>query len=171
VRRRLGAGVVAVLVMGLAAATPVYSQTLTSPTVATFTAVVLNGTPQTTTAAVASFTVADLTLSGAGWHVTVAATQLCEQAAPATCASPNPKKLPIGSLDHSAPTVSGTPPLPSVFAPTGIDGSSAKLASAAAGTGGGTFIFGTSTLTLRIPANAYAKTYFSAVTYTVASGP
>jgi hypothetical protein len=58
-----------------------------------------------------------------------------------------------------------------VFALTGIDGTSAKLVSAAAATGAGTYNFGASTLTLRVPPNSYVKTYITSVTYTIASGP
>lgn len=144
--------------------------TFTSPTVGSFSPVSLDGAAKVTSATVGTFSVSDARLVASGWRVTVSATQLCEQLLAATCAL-LPKTLPIGSLDQSAPSVTGPGPLPTTSAAPGIDSAPRTLASAAVGTGLGTFAFSASTLTMQVPAKAYAKTYVSTVTWTVASGP
>jgi hypothetical protein len=149
------------------------SLTITSPVPGNFSGVTLNGTAQTSTAAVPTFSAVDARGTGVGWNITVGATQFCEQLTGSTCAA-SPKLIPVASLNLSAPTVSagtGSGAVPTMTALTGFDGSSAKLASAASANGMGTYNFGTSTLTLSIPANTYARTYVSTVTYTIATGP
>lgn len=168
---RSGAAIaVGALLAGAPAGALVADLSLLSPTVDNFTPVALDGTPRSTTAAVSSFTVSDVRIVAEGWRVTVTATQFCEQLLLATCVV-DPKRLPVGSLDQSSPTVTGPAPAPSVTAAVGIDGSTGTLASAASGTGLGTYSFSASVLTLRLPAAAYARTYVSTLTWTIASGP
>lgn len=169
---RTGSAIVVALT-SLLAAPPAGAQvvglTLVAPTVDNFAPVTMDGTPRTTTAAVSTFTVSDVRVLAEGWRVTVTATQFCEQLLLNTCVL-DPKTLPVGSLDQSSPTVTGPGTAPTMTAAAGIDGSTAPLASAASGTGTGTYSFSASTLTLRLPA-AYARTYVSTLTWTIASGP
>lgn len=88
--------------------------------------------------------------------------------------------LPMNSISMPAPTVakiaSTSGNTPSITAgPYLIDNAGAvKIASAAAdGTGMGSYTFNAvpSTLTLSVPANAYAGTYTSTVTVSVVTGP
>jgi hypothetical protein len=148
--------------------------TITSPVPGNFSGVTLNGTAQSSTSSVPTFSAVDARGTGVGWNITVGATQFCEQLSGSTCVASSPKTVPTGSLNLSAPSVSagtGSGTVPTMTALTGFDGSSAKLASAAVANGMGTYNFGTSTLTLAIPANTYAKTYVSTITYTIATGP
>jgi hypothetical protein len=144
--------------------------TLTTPTVSDFTGVTLNGAAQTTTASLGTFTATDARGTGVGWNVTVQATQFTS----------TDHTLALHSISMSAPSVaqidstSGT--VPSITSGQYlIDGSAVKIATAAAdGTGMGSYRFNASTpstLTLSIPANAYAGTYTSTVTVSVISGP
>lgn len=151
-----------------------------TPAAANFAAVTLDGTAKTTTASVAAFEVNDARGTGAGWNVTVQATQMKEWdatlAAGAGGYAASGKTLPTSSLALSAPTVSAdgtTSTAPSVTAgPYIIDaGSAVKIASAAADTGMGKFDFSATTLTLSVPASAYAKTYRSDVTVSLNTGP
>lgn len=157
----------------LAASTVVLSGgtlTLTTPAVGNFTGVTLNGSAQSTTASMGTFTVTDARGTGVGWNVTVQATQF-------TMAG---HTLPMNSISMPAPTVAkidntsgDTPSI--TTGPYLIDNASAvKITSAAAdGTGMGSYTFNAipSTLTLSIPANAYAGTYTSTVTVSVVTGP
>ncbi len=77
---------------------------------------------------------------------------------------------------HLAPITKSygtTSTLPSITAgPHTLDaGSAVKIASAAVDTGMGKYDFSATTLSLTVPASAYAKTYRSDVTITVASTP
>ena len=141
---------------------------ITTPTVANFGGVTLNGTAQTTTASVGTFTVTDARGTGVGWNVTVQATQFTMTG----------HTLPMNSISMPAPTVakidSTSGNTPSITTgPYLIDNASAvKITSAAAdGTGMGSYTFTPGTLTLSIPANAYAGTYTSTVTVSVVTGP
>lgn len=147
---------------------------MVAPTAANFTAVVLNGTAQTTTAALSTLSVSDDTGTGAGWKVSAQATQFAEHDGTAYVTSG--KTLATGSLTLSAPTVAAngtTSTAPTITAgPYTIDsGAAVKIASAAVDTGMGAYDFSATTMTLSIPASAYAKTYRSDVTVTVASTP
>ncbi len=104
--------------------------------------ITLDGTKKTTTAALSTFSVADATGSGDGWHVTVQATQLKEWDGSAYVTSG--RALPLGSLKLSKPTVAQatdtTSPVPSINAgPTyTVDAVSAvSIASAAVDEGDG----------------------------------
>ena len=99
--------------------------TITNPTAADFVGKDVTGVDQTTTAALNTFSVSDLTGSGAGWNVTAQASQF-------TGTSHN---LAVGSLKLSAPTVAAdgtTSAVPSITGgPYTIDsGSAVKIASA-----------------------------------------
>ena len=149
--------------------------TITNPLAADFPGATLNGAAQTKTASLAAFTVDDARGSGAGWNVTAQATRFGEVDATGALVTGG-KQLPASSLALSAPTVTAngtTSAAPTVTAgPYTIDGASAvKFASAALDTGMGRYDFGATTLSLTVPANAYAKSYRSDVTITAASAP
>jgi WxL domain surface cell wall-binding len=142
--------------------------TMTTPEVGNFVGLTIDGETKQTNATLGTFGVSDLRGTGVGWHVTAQATQFANANAS--------RKLPGGSLQMSAPTVSaqGTQsPLPIVTSgPYTIDaGSPAKIADAAFQTGMGKYSFGATTLTLSLPADIHADTYTSTVTLTVAAGP
>ena len=150
------------------------SLTITNPAVGDF-AVTLDGTAKSANSTFDDFSVTDATGSGAGWSVTVGASQFAEYADSAYV--PDGKTLAVDSLSMAAPTVAanGTsspePTLPN--GPYTIDGATVEVASAATDQGMGTYDFtqAATPLTLSVPANAYAKTYRSTVTVSVVSGP
>jgi hypothetical protein len=171
----VGALVVATAILGgtaMAATSTVVltggSLAISTPTVANFGGVTLNGTAQPTTASMGTFTVTDSRGTGVGWNVTVQATQFTMTG----------HTLPMNSISMPAPTVAkidatsgNTPSI--TTGPYLIDNASAvKITSAAAdGTGMGSYTFTPGALTLSIPANAYAGTYTSTVTVSVVTGP
>lgn len=185
--RRLAVTAVAASTVFAAAQTPAFavddanvvvtggSLSITAPTVGNFTGVTLSGAATTTTATLAAFTATDARGSGAGWNVTVQATQFKEHDGTIYVASG--KTLPTSALSMPAPTVASpgtTSADPSITAgPYLIDaGSAVKIASAALDAGMGTYDFTqVGSLTLSIPASAYAKTYRSDVTVSVVTGP
>ena len=135
------------------------------------------------------FTVTDSTASGEGWHVTIQAAPL--RCVPGVDACPaGGDTLATGLLAIGPPTVAcaqGTscvsrsaPPAIALNSLTPIDVPTAvRMASAAANTGAGTYVFtpgeigGVSGhhLQLTLPASAYAASYSSTLTLTVAAGP
>lgn len=151
------------------------------PTVPNFPGVTLDGTAKTSAATMTVFEVNDARGTGAGWNVTVQASQFTAPAVaddPLTTANETQleRKLALNSLSMAAPTVAAdgtTSAAPTMTAgPYNIDASSAvKIASAAADTGMGKYDFSTSAFTLSIPSNAYARTYTSNVTVSAVSGP
>jgi len=152
------------------------SVSVPSVTVGDLSGITLSGTTQNTNATVSAFSVTDSRGSGAGWHVTAEATQFAEWDGTAYVASG--KTLPASSLSMTAPTVAAngtTSPDPSItsgpYAPDG--GGAVTIASAALDEGMGQYDFtpGASSLTLSVPASAYAKTYRSDVTVSVVTGP
>ena len=153
------------------------SLAITNPAVANFSGVTLNGEAQSATAVMDGFSVTDARATGAGWNVTVGASQFAEWDGTEYVASG--RTLPASSL--SMPLVSvakgdvSSSGLPSITAgPYTIDsGSSVEIASAAAdGSGMGDYDFTQGgSLTLSVPASAYATTYRSTVTVSVATGP
>jgi hypothetical protein len=148
---------------------------ITNPAAGNFTGVTLDGTAQTTTASLATFEANDSRGTGAGWNVTVQGSQFAEHNG--TSYVESGKTLPTSSLTMPAPTVTAdgtSSDAPSIQsgAPWAIDvGSAVKIASAAADTGMGKYDFGAVTLSLGVPASAYAKTYRSDVTVSAVSGP
>ena len=151
------------------------SLSITTPTVADFPDVILNGAAQTKTAAMDAFSVSDLSGTGAGWNTTVQASRFAEYTGGSYVTSG--KTLPLSSLSMPAPTVAGsgaeTAPPTITAGPYSIDGGTAiKVASAAINDGMGTYNFTQSgPLTLSIPSTAYATTYRSDVTVSVVTGP
>ena len=153
---------------------------ITNPLAADFANTALNGTAQTKTASLSASTVSDGRGSGAGWHTTAQATRFSEYDATLNAGAggyvAGGKQLPASSLTMSQPTVSSpntTSPDPTIGAgPYTLDGgSAATVASAAADAGMGDYDFGATTLSLAIPADAYAKTYRSDVTISAVTGP
>ncbi|MGZ8693126.1 MAG: WxL domain-containing protein [Gaiellaceae bacterium] len=173
--RRLSALATALLGAAVCAPLAPGTLTITSPLAADFAGVTLDGAAQNRTAALDGFSVTHSTVPGAGWTITVQATQFKEYAAGAYVGGG--KTLPAGSLAMPAPTVTpvGTSsPAPTIEAgaPWAIDGASAvKIASAPADEGMGQYDFGAVTLSLIVPASAYAKTYRSDVTFSAVVGP
>lgn len=150
------------------------SLSITAITVSDFSAVSLSGTVTTTTATMSNFSVTDSRATGEGWNVVVQGSAFAEWNGTGYVAGG--RTLPVGSLSMPAPSVSSTEATPSPPAmtagPYAIDGYAVKIASAAAGTGEGTYTFTqTGPLTLTVVAAAYARTYRSEITVSVASGP
>jgi hypothetical protein len=145
---------------------------LTPFTVADFQGITLNGTAQQTTATGSAFIVNDLRGSGAGWHMTVQATQF-------TGTTDEAKTLPLDSLSMTAPTVAKKSPTNTSEAPTINEGpynidhaTPVVISQAAANAGMGEWDYTQGgVFTLSVPANAYAVTYQSLVTVSTLSGP
>lgn len=150
-----------------------------TPTVGNFTPVTLDGTAKTTPATLGTFEVNDARGTGAGWNVTVSATRFAEWDSTLNAGVggyvTGGKTLAVNSLSMAAPTVAAdgtTSTAPSLTTgPYTIDNGAVKTASAATDTGMGKFDFSSTTLTLSIPASAYAKTYRSDVTVSLVTGP
>jgi hypothetical protein len=140
---------------------------ISAPVVGNFTTVVLDGTAKTTPATMGAFTVYDARGTGAGWNVTVQASQFTtgtKTLAYGSLSMPNQTVTKIDSTSNTAPTVVAGSYL--------IDSASAlKISSAAVDTGMGSYSYSGGNLTLSIPANAYAGTYTSTVTVSVVTGP
>jgi DNA segregation ATPase FtsK/SpoIIIE, S-DNA-T family len=146
------------------------SLTLTSPATVAFPAVTLTGTNQTVTGS-AALSPSDMSGNAAGWNVqatsstftnaagrTLPTTATAVTAAAATAASGN-CDLPTNSIAYPLTLPAGA------TAPTAV-----KVYTAAAGTGGGPLTL-TLTFGLSVPAGAWAGTYSSTWTFTIASGP
>lgn len=139
-----------------------------------FVKVTLDGTATSTAAVLDPFSVVDARGSGAGWTLTVAASTFREWDGAGYVTEG--KALPSGSLSMAAPEViaDGTDsPPPSVSAgPYTIDGATVKVATAAPGSGMGSYAFThLQPLVLSVPASAFATTYRSEITFTLTSGP
>ncbi len=155
--------------------------TATTPTVADFAAVTLDGTAKPTTAAVGAWDVTDARGTGLGWNLTFQATQFAEWDSTLNAGAggyvTGGKKLVTNSLKMPAPSVvaDGTlSALPTILTgPYTLDsGSAVKVASAALDAGMGNYDFTSGGgLTLTVPSSAYAKTYRSEITVSVVSGP
>lgn len=168
------------------------SLSITNPAAGDFANVTLDGSAKTTYASFADFDVTDARGTGAGWNVTVQATQFQEWDSSANGGAGGyvggGRTLPQNSLQMAALTASKndatSSAVPSITGgPYTIDAASAvKVATAAAGGSGmGSYRFtqgdldsgtaGAQALKLSIPANAYAKVYRSEATVSVVSGP
>jgi hypothetical protein len=136
----------------------------------------LNGLPQVLTTNTTAWSVTDgrglgALDTGAGWNVTIAASQF----------SGGGKTLPTGSMTLAVPSVPTTnvgniaaPPVPQALVnPIDGGGAAQKMVSAAAGTGGGQWTFGAqpTALTLNVAPGVQAGTYTSTITTTLAAGP
>ncbi|XVQ83260.1 WxL domain-containing protein [Microbispora siamensis] len=148
----------------------------------------LNGNNQSlvdTTAADQQYTVSDATGSGAGWHVTLSATQFTN--GPNTLPNSgtfvtNGSTTSISSTNAPTATCSGTCTLPTnsgITYPVAITtgAAPATIYHAAANTGLGQVVIGGSAAPnpvgwwINIPANASAGSYTSTVTMAINSGP
>jgi hypothetical protein len=148
----------------------------TAPTANNFAGVTLSGATQTLTTNFNDWRVSDARGSGAGWNVTIGASQFSDGAGGTLPASSLRLKAPaITAVDllnlAAVPSLQGTPPWT-------IDaGSAVKVVSAAVGAGQGEWNFdhanlvASKDLELTIPANAAAGTYTSTITSTLATGP
>lgn len=151
------------------------SWSMTSMTVGDFAGVVLSGAAIEDHATASGFRVTDARGTGAGWNITVQATQFREWVNADYVT--DGKTLAAGSLSMPEPTVlaNGTDsPVPGIVSgPYIIDaGSAAKISSAALNAGMGKYDYTQEAgLTLSIPANAHAATYRSEVTISVVAGP
>jgi len=150
-----------------------------APEVTDFAGVTLEGVATSTVAAIggidSKFQVQDMRGTGAGWNVTMQASQF-------TCSEYTPAKtLALNSQVIAKPTVAAVDPLNASLVPTlagdetyaGDTGSAVSVGSADVDKGLGLydFTYADDCLTLSIPADVYAGTYTSTVTLTVATGP
>jgi len=146
------------------------SLALTSPASVAFAAVTLNGTNRTTTASTA-LTPSDMSGSAAGWNVQATSTTFTNaggKALPTTATTVTAATTAANTGNCDLPTNAVTYPvtLPAgATAPTAV-----KVYNAAANTGGGPLTL-TLSFQLSIPAKAYAGSYTSTWTFTIASGP
>jgi len=152
------------------------SLSMTAMTVGDFAGTTLSGAATTNTATPSNFSVTDARGTGAGWNITVQATQFKEW--DGTAYVTGGKTLAVSSLSMPAPTVAAngtTSPVPSILAgPYTIDtGAAVKISSAVLNTGMGRYDYtqDPAGLTLSIPANTYATLYRSEVTVSAVSGP
>lgn len=139
--------------------------TLVAPSTVGFGSAVLTGNDQTLSTSLA-LQVSDLTSSGAGWNLTLAATAFT---------SAGGHTIPASDASVTAGTVStgsGTcvAPQNQLSYPQALGSASVKVFDAAAGTGSGASTV-TFTGQLAIPAASYASSYTSTWTVTLSSGP
>jgi hypothetical protein len=140
-----------------------------------FAATPLTGSPQLVTTNMNDWKVNDARGTGAGWNVTFQASQFSDGSG---------HTLPAGSLKVLAPTVApvnvlnlAVPPLIQGATFTLDSGSAVPVVSALANTGQGEWTFHhlnaavAKDLQLTVPANAYAGTYTSNLTFTLGATP
>ena len=151
--------------------------TWSAPTVGNFANVKLNGKVQTTNATIDNFTVTDASGTGAGWNVTVKASQLTT--VPAAGSDEEVLTLPMDSIKISAPKVTaeaGASDVLTIKSATGtIDNATGvELLSAEVDGGMGmynmTFEEPALTLTLN-PKDVKAGNYTSTITVSITTGP
>ena len=147
-----------------------------APTADDFPGVTLTGATQTITTNFNDWRVNDARGNGAGWNVTIDASQFSDGGS---------NTLPTSSLTLKPPVVTkvdllnvALPPLPQGVPPWTIDsGTPVKIESALAGTGQGEWNFdqqnlaASKDLSLTVPADAAAGTYTSTITSTLSTGP
>ncbi|WP_017381812.1 WxL domain-containing protein [Paenisporosarcina sp. TG-14] len=139
-------------------------------TATNFEAVTLDGTTQTVTAQINSFTITDATGSGAGWNVSVAATQFMD--------GTGLKPLAAGALGLAAPAVTlvedNSDPISTITTSSGIidNGVAVEILSAALNGGKGSYSIASIPMTLTLmPKEVYAGTYTSTITTSLTTGP
>jgi hypothetical protein len=145
----------------------------------------LNGQIQHVYTSLGSYTAGNTTCSG--WTLQFQATRFACSGGTSGCPGGG-NQLPTGSLVMAVPTVSScqsscgsgstaNPPSICLHANTALDsGSAVTVASAAQNTGDGAYTFtpgtiGSGNLQLTMPSYAYATTYSSTLTVTIAQGP
>ena len=150
--------------------------TLGAIAIGDFAGVTLDGTVNSTTATMSAFDVNDSRGTGAGWNVTIGATEFAEWNG--TAYVTGGKTIGASRTSMATATVakidstSSTPPTMTAGAYTLDAGSAVKIASAAAdGTGMGSYTITPGGVTLTVDADTYAKNYRSDVTVTLATGP
>ena len=150
-----------------------------------FGGVTLDGTVNSSTATMTAFDVTDARGTGAGWNVTIGASEFAEWDSTLNAGAggyvASGKKLGTSRVSMATATVaklddtSSTPPTMTAGPYTLDAGSAVKIASAAAdGTGMGSYTItpgGNNGVSLTVDADSYAKTYRSDVTVTLATGP
>jgi len=176
----VGVAAVSLLALVLATATPARGAgTLDfdppgAPSLGSFTPVVLNGSPQLTSAALSPFSVTDSTGNGAGWNLVFRMSQLTNGG----------HTLSTGSVTMIAPTVApgsgNTATAPAVQDCTGSSaldtGQGCAVAVADPATGDhlgspGTWLFSPRPAVLSVPAGVFAGSYTSTFTVTLSTGP
>lgn len=159
--------------------------TLGTIAIGDFAGVTLDGTLNTSPATMSAFDVNDSRGTGAGWNVTIGATEFAEWDSTLNAGAGGyvTSGRTIGTSRTSMATAtvakadatSSTEPTMTAGAYTLDAGSAVKIASAAAdGTGMGSYTItpgGSNGVTLTVDADTYAKTYRSDVTVTLATGP
>lgn len=156
--------------------------TLGAISVGDFTAVTLDGTVNTTTAAMAAFTVDDSRGSGAGWNVTIGATEFTEWDSTLNAGAggyvtsgktigTSRTLLGNATAAKNDATSSATPTM--TAGDYTLDaGSAVEIASAAAdGSGMGSYTITPGAVSLTVDADTYARNYRSDVTVSLTSGP
>jgi len=133
-------------------------------------AVTLNGTNQTKTSTALTLSAADTRGTGAGWNVTITSTTFKAGAHTLSTSATT-----VTAVALSCPGGGCTNPTNSVGYPLTVPAgavapAAVKLFNAKAATGLGTFTL-TPTFSIALPANTYAGSYSSTVTFSVVSGP
>jgi hypothetical protein len=147
-----------------------------APAASDFVEVTLDGAAQETAAALDPFSLVDARGAGAGWTLTVGATQFREWDGAGYV--DGGETLPLGSLLLPPLAIDPAEPDPNTASPATapsayrIDGASVVVGRAEEGAGMGTYLVTPSDqLVLALPASAYAGTYRSELSITVSSGP
>lgn len=138
--------------------------------------VTLDGTDQTSTSAAGSnsWSATDARGTGAGWNLTIEATDFDDGGTNTIDISEVGSKFKIQLLDTNVTVTAGnTKPVSQVATLTDIPttgGSALKFLSAATDTGMGTYAIAPN-FELEVPAETYAATYTSTITVTEVTGP
>lgn len=163
--------VTAGILLALAARPAGAQLTITPVTVGDLGVTTLDGSSKTLTAPIDDFTVTDSRLIASGWNVSVSAT-VFQQYDPLLGYVPGGPTLPAGSLRMEQPSVERSDPPTITPGPYLIDGATIKIASASLLTPEGSYVFTQGgPLQLTVPASAYATTFRSTVSVSVATGP
>lgn len=150
--------------------------TLGAISVGDFGSVTLDGTVNTATAAMPAFTADDSRGSGAGWSITIGATEFAEWDGTAYVASGKTigtsRTLLGNATSAKNDETSSTAPTMTAGDYTLDAGSAVKIASAAAdGSGMGSYTITPGAVSLTVDADTYARNYRSDVTVSLTSGP